>query len=478
MPTKKQTRDRDYIFHNLTVSLCPVCLKRVMAKVIIKDGSVYLLKRCEEHGESTALVEEDAKYYLSTPEYNKPGTTCKTQTAIKEGCPFDCGLCPDHEQHGCIGLIEVTNFCNLRCPTCYATSGEGDFLSMKKIEEMMDFLLDSEYGEGEILQISGGEPTTHPKILEILRLAKSKPFKCVMLNSNGIRIASDEKFAAALAEFRGRFEVYLQFDGFKKSTYEELRGRDILAIKKKAIQNLAKYKVPITLVATIKKGVNDDEVGEIAKFGMDTKYIRGVNFQPITYFGRLDSGKSGKAAGGPDPMNRSTLTSILNGIEKQTKGTLKKSDFIPLPCHPDKIALTYLFKEKGKYVPITRKLDIRKNLSLINNTLSFRPEDLMRKSLLGLWSASTVISSAKALKELSCCMPLDIGRRSEEDRMEYVDENTFRITVVSFLDAYNFDLKSIKQECVQFVTPDLKRIPFSTYNLIHRQNGPKHPLTK
>jgi len=258
-----------------------------MAKVIIKDGSVYLLKHCEQHGEMTSLVEEDAKYYLSTPQYNKPGTTCKTQTETKHGCPFDCGLCPDHEQHGCISLIEVTNFCDLKCPTCYASSGVGDFLTMGKIEKMMDFLIDSEEGEGEILQISGGEPTTHPKILDILRLAKSKPFKCVMLNTNGLRIAEDENFAKELSEFRGKFEIYLQFDGFKKSTYENLRGRDLLATKKKAIQNLVKYKVPVTLVATIKKGINDDEIGEIVKFGLDTKCIRGVNFQPIAYFGRL-----------------------------------------------------------------------------------------------------------------------------------------------------------------------------------------------
>lgn len=460
---KTNTRDRDYIFHNLTVSLCPICLTHVMAKVIIKNGSVYLLKRCEKHGEMTALLEEDAKYYLSTPEYNKPGTKCKVQTEIKNGCPYDCGLCPDHEQHGCIGLIEVTNFCDLKCPNCYASSGAGDFLTLGKIEKMMDFLIDSEEGEGEILQISGGEPTTHPKILDILRLAKSKTFKCVMLNTNGLKIAENELFAKALAEFRGKFEVYLQFDGFKESTYIDLRGRDLLALKKKAIQNLIKYKVPMTLVATVKNGINDDEVGEIVKFGLDTKYIRGVNFQPIAYFGRI--------SGTVEPATRVTLSGILNRIEKQTRSMLKKSDFVPLPCHPDKIALTYLFKEKGKYVPITRKIDIRNKLSLIDNSLAFRAEDLLRKSLLGLWSASTVMSSAKALKELSCCIPLNLGSLSQEERMEFVDENTFRISVVSFLDGYNFDLKSIKQECIHFVTPNLKKIPFSTYNLIHREHA-------
>ena len=410
------------------------------------------------------LLEEDAKYYLSTPQYNKPGTVCKTQTAIRAGCPFDCGLCPDHEQHSCINLIEVTNRCDLGCPTCYAASGEGDFLPLSTIEKMMDFAIDSEYGNAEILQISGGEPTTHPHIIQILKLAKAKKFKYVMLNTNGLNIAKNENLAKELGNLTGKFEVYLQFDGFKESTYINLRGRDLLRIKKEAIKNLTKYEVPITLVACIKQGINDDELGGLLRFGMETKFIRGINFQPITYFGRVSD---------IDPLERVTLSGIISRIEQQTKGLIKKSDFVPLPCHPDRIALTYLYKEKNTFIPITRKVDIRKHLQVINNSMFFKPQGILGEAITGLWSASTVLSSFKSLADFSCCVPLKANLLSKQERTDYVNERTFRISIVSFLDAYNFDLKSIKQECVHFITPELKKMPFSTYNLLYR-NSQQH----
>lgn len=454
--------DREYIFHGITLSLCPECHERIVSKIILQDGKVYLLKCCPVHGEMKCLLEEDANYYLSMPQYNKPGTICKTQTQTLRGCPFDCGLCPDHEQHSCINLIDVTNACNLSCPMCYASSGSGRFHSLEKIEEMMDFCKDSEYGHAEILQISGGEPTMHPDILTIIEMAKKKNFKYVMLNTNGIRLAADEKFCESLGKLKGKFEVYLQFDGFKKETYETLRGRDLLEIKKKALQNLARHEVPVTLVSTIRLGVNDDEIGELIRFGLGTEYVRGINFQPIGYFGRLSKGKD-------DALHRVTLSGIVSRIENQTKGLILKSDMVPLPCHPDRIALTYLYRDKRKrWMPITRKIDIRKYLSIISNSIAFRLEDLSRKSLLGLWSASSVLSSFRSLRDFSCCIPIDVNLLSKAERVTYVNENTFRISIVSFLDAYNFDVKSVKQECIHFITPDKKKIPFSTYNLLYR----------
>jgi len=452
-------RDRGYIFHRLTESLCPNCLKKIVAKIIIEEGRVYMTKKCEEHGNFKCLIEEDAEYYLSTDKYNKPGTKCKIQTEIKKGCPYDCGICPDHEQYSCINLIDITEKCNLGCPTCYASSGQGSDLSLDKIEKMMDFAIDSEYDNAEILQISGGEPTMHPEFIEIIKLAKEKKFKYVMLNTNGIKIAEDETIAKKLGELKGRFEVYLQFDGFRDSVYKHFRGRDMVEIKRKAIRNLAKWAVPITLVVTVEKGVNDKELGDIVRFGLETKYIRGINFQPVTFSGRISK---------VDPIDRVTLSGVINRIEDQSKGILKKSDFIPLPCHPDKISITYLFKEKDKFEPITRKIDVAKYLSIMNNTIYFKTPDLIRESVKGLWSASTVMSSIKSFKDFSCCVPLRPELLSKEERIKFVDENTFRISIVQFMDGYNFDIKSIKQDCVHFLTEDFKKIPFSSYNLLYR----------
>ena len=285
---EEEYTSRDYIFYEFTNSLCPECLKTVPAKVVLKDKKAFLLKYCPTHGEQLELLEELAEYHLKKRQYDKPGTRMKVHTKVEKGCPFDCGICPQHDQHGCIGLIEVTTKCNLHCPLCYADAGQGSFLSLAKIEEMMDFFQDSEGGQAEILQISGGEPTLHPDIISIIKLAKAKKFKYVMLNTNGIRIAEDEAFAKELRQFVGGFEIYLQFDGFKESTYLSLRGESLLEKKLKAVDNLARYNVPTTLVSTISNGINDEEVGQIFAFGLKQPYVRGINFQPAAFFGRTN----------------------------------------------------------------------------------------------------------------------------------------------------------------------------------------------
>lgn len=450
--------DRNYKFLESTISLCPSCMKRVDAKIILKNNSIYLLKSCKEHGEQLGILEEDAEYFLKRNDYTKPGTISKTQTKINSGCPFDCGLCSEHDQHTCIGLIEITNKCDLNCPICYARAGKKEILGLDKISKMMDFYKDSEFGDAEILQISGGEPTTHPDILEIIDLAREKNFKYVLLNTNGLRIANDEEFVRELGKFKGKFEIYLQFDGFDKKTYEHLRGKDLREIKQKAIQNLSKYKIPITLVSTIERGINDDEIGKIINFGLEQEYIRGVNFQPICFSGRLKK---------HDIENRITITGILKKIEEQTKGKILKSDFVPLPCDVDRVAINYLYRSGKEFLPLARGLDIKKYIPLVDNTFSFDADNILEKMKKNSsWCGCNCLSFLNDIRKM---IPAGFALKSKDERIDYVSYNTFRISVTSFLDAYNFDIKSMKKECVHIITPDFKKIPFSSYNLIHRK---------
>ena len=453
--------NRDYTFYEFTNSLCPICLETVPAKIIIKDKKVYLLKYCKTHGEQLELLEEDVEYHLKKKLYDKPGTPMKVHTKIEKGCPFDCGTCPQHDQHACIGLIEVTNKCNLRCPLCYADAGEGAFLTLNNIEKMMDYFQDSEGGQAEILQISGGEPTIHPEIINILKMAKAKKFKYVMLNTNGLRIAEDEEFVRELQQFVGGFEVYLQFDGFKSSTYEQLRGENILDKKKKAIDNLAKYKIPTTLVSSISAGINDDEVGEIFSYGLKQPYVRGINYQPVSFFGRTALTAE---------RNRVTLSGILKRLDQQTSGMLRLDDFIPLPCNVERVAITYMYRSsKGEFVPITRDARIQEYLHMINNTFIYTIEDAMKSVGKSLRDINTTCDCFKFLNDFKQMVPFDFFWKSKEQKIDYVDQNTFRVSVSSFLDAYNFDMKSMQKECVHVITKDLRKIPFSAYNIIHRK---------
>ncbi|NTU99206.1 radical SAM protein [Candidatus Falkowbacteria bacterium] len=450
----------EYLYIESTTSLCSHCLKRIDGKIIVKEGKIYVLKYCIEHGKQEEILEEDAEYYLGRMKYTKPGSVSKTQTERGQNCPFDCGLCPEHEQHSCIGLIEVTNKCDLKCPTCYANSGDGEFLPLDKIGEMLDFFVDSEFGNAEILQISGGEPTTHPQIIEIIKLARKKNIKYVMLNTNGLRLAHDRDFARELSQFVGGFEVYLQFDGFDKKTYEHLRGRDLLEIKQSAINNLTEFNIPITLVSTIERGINDQEVGRIVEFGINSKCIRGINFQPVAFFGRHKD---------LDAKNRITITGIINNISKEMNGMVGKKDFFPLPCNVDRVAIAYLYKLKGEFVPLTRDLQVADYLPIIRNTFKFDPEDFLKDLAGKAFSPSGgCCDYLGMMKNFSKLIPKSYFLKSEKEKVEYVSENIFRISITSFVDAYNFDMKSMKKECVHVITPDLKKIPFSAYNMLYR----------
>ena len=450
--------DRDYIYYEYTNGLCNECLKVIPTKIVFKDNKVYLLKHCSEHGEQLELLEHDIEYYKHKRDFDKAGTVTKTQTEVKHGCPYDCGLCPNHDQHSCINLIEVTDKCNMCCNTCYASSGKGKDKDLETIKKMIDFAAEAEGGRGEVLQVSGGEPTLHKDIIKIIEYAREK-FQYVMLNTNGIRIAEDLEFVKELSKFKGRFEIYLQFDSFNDEVYTKIRGRNLKSIKEQAVNNLKEYNIPITLVMTLERDLNDKEIGKVITYGIETSNVRGVNIQPVAYFGRKN--------GNIDRKNRVTLTDTIRLIEEQTKKMIVKEDFVPLPCNVERVSLTYLYKTKNGFLPITRTNNIKKLLPYINNTFTFKIEDALtngRDIIFGSCCNPLIF-----LKEFKKFVPKDFMKWDIEQRSEYVSNNTFRITITSFLDRYNFDIKSMQKECAHIVTEDLKRIPFSSYNIIYRE---------
>src|SRR6187397_1284949 len=233
-------RSRPYIFWGQTQSLCEVCLALVPAKIEILGNDVWYEKRCREHGVQSTLLSTDAAYWRMCKDYLKPGDRpLAPQTRTHFGCPYDCGLCPDHEQHSCLALIEVNEHCNLSCPVCFADSSPARTgqRSLAEIEAMLDLLVESE-GQPDLLQISGGEPTLHPQILDIIQAARRRPIRHVMLNTNGIRIAGDPDFIAALSEFRRAFEVYLQFDALSEQALRSIRGADLRRVRERALDAL------------------------------------------------------------------------------------------------------------------------------------------------------------------------------------------------------------------------------------------------
>ena len=449
---QKVKRDADYIFYELTRSICPKCLTTIDAQILLQDGRVVMRKRCRDHGWFESLISSDAEMYLNSLRYNKPGTLpLGFSTEVAEGCPQDCGLCPEHKQHTCLGLIEVNSHCNLDCPVCFADAQPGFSLSMEQVERMLDRFVELE-GDPEVVQFSGGEPTIHPDILPMLRMAKDKGIKVVMLNTNGIRIARDDHFLASLADIKPT--IYLQFDGFATQTHQVMRGKDLLPTKLKALDRLAEAKLDVVLVPAIEKGVNHDEIGEIVRFGIEHPAVHGIAFQPMTHSGRFVPF---------DPMDRETVADVIHGIAEQTEGMFVESDFIPVPCcHPTCRSATYAYVENGQVTPLPRVVDVDKYLDYISNrTLpDVRPEIL--EALEGLWSASSVPGTTSAAERFDCAT-CDLSFSSET---AYLKQHVFMIVIQSFADPYTMDLKALMKCCVGELIPDGRIIPFCAYNSV------------
>jgi hypothetical protein len=277
-------KTRPYLFYDTTSSVCTTCLRVVPATILIKDERVYMDKWCTAHGTERVLVADDADYYrLCREVYVKPPELPRQfNTRMEYGCPYDCGLCPDHMQHSCLTLVEITDHCNLRCPICFAASGPERVTHkpLAAVIAMLDAVVANE-GEPDVVQISGGEPTLHPDFFAILDAARARPIRHLMVNTNGIRIAQDAAFAERLADYRQAFEVYLQFDSFEPSPLKELRGADLTRVHRQALERLNALEISTTLVMTIKKGVNDDEIGQVIDFALAQPCVRGVTLQPI-----------------------------------------------------------------------------------------------------------------------------------------------------------------------------------------------------
>jgi 7,8-dihydro-6-hydroxymethylpterin dimethyltransferase len=465
---------RPYLFHALTNSICSKCLTKVEAKIIFRDDRVFLIKHCPTHGHEEVLISDDIEYYKLCEAFIKPGDMpLRFNTPIRYGCPYDCGICPDHEQHSCLTLVEVTERCNLDCPICYADSGTDRapdsadnskttppmplrHRSLDQIERMMDAVVANE-GEPDIVQISGGEPTIHPDFFAILEMAKRKPIKHLMINTNGVRIAREREFCDRLSRYKPGIEVYLQFDSFEAAALKELRGADLRWVRERAIAHLNEFNISTTLVVTLKKGLNDHEIGGIIDYALQQRCVRGVTFQPIQAAGRLE---------GFDPKrDRYTLSEVRRAILQQSPH-FKPEDLLPVPCHPDCLSMAYAIKLQDTVISLTGLIHPDTFVKMMPNSVLYEQNEDLKKQLFKLFStSSSPESSTTTLKQLLCCLPLI----SVPNGLTY--ENIFRVVIMQFLDPFNFDVRSVKRSCIHIAHPDGRIIPFDTYNIFYREGS-------
>ncbi len=475
--TKTPDVDSREVFHSYTRGLCPQCKKPVDGVRIFRDGKVFMRKQCPTHGQSEALISGDVEWFLRSLTYIKAGSVPLVHsTEVEKGCPDDCGLCPDHEQHSCLPIIEITNHCNLECPICIVQNRHNYNMTKEEFGRILDGLVEKE-GTLETINLSGGEPTLHPDFLEFLDMARAKKeISRVSISTNGLRVATDYAFCEELA--KRKVYVSLQLDALSNPALRVLRGGgDQRAAKEKALTNLERAGVRTTIVSTVAKGVNDQYIGDCIKLLYERDFILSLTFQPAAY-----TGYGGEHFAPHNPLDVITIPDVVNAAEAQSGGLLSRSDFLPLPCsHPGCFGLTYLLKTDSGFVPFPRFLDLQSYLEIISNRGTIRPDEgfeaAIRDAIDEMWtSAGQVPDSAKLLGTLKRAIHL----MYPEDRALELEERLFigeslvkTIFIHAFMDVHTFEVDRIKKCCTHYALPDGRLMPGCAYNLLYRDRDPR-----
>lgn len=420
-----------------TTSVCPVCLRTISAdKVVGEDGFIYMEKSCPEHGQWRTLIwEGDAESYAewSAQDCHKPPVLPFAKQA-QNGCPNDCGLCSNHKQAACCVLLELTKRCNLACPVCFASAGEepGADLSLEEIAHQYDYLM--AHGGPYNIQLSGGEPTVRNDLAEIVALGREKGFDFFQLNTNGVRLAEEAGYADELAA-AGVSTVFLQFDGLDDEIYRVMRGRALKALKLQAIENCKRAGLPVVLVPTVAKGVNDHALGEIVQFALEhAPHVRGVHIQPMSFFGRNNI----------DPnQGRLTIPGVLRCLEEQTKGILKASDF----------------SGGGAESPYC---SFHASYTCKESTLKALPK---RQGSCCCQSSETRESVAQQWSGKVFCCDNDSDTASLDAFLKKIVESTFTVSGMVFQDAWNLDLQRLQRCYICEIDSAYGMVPFCAYNL-------------
>jgi len=430
-------------------SLCPDCGRLVQNSETVESGNVYLVKTCPEHGASKTLVSTDIEYWTDSLKYDRPGTTPLVWSSEQNrGCPNDCGICPAHKQHTCVGIMEITGQCNLSCNICFAAAPSGGHVPFDQISSMIDSYVSYE-AEPELLQLSGGEPTLHPDILEIVRYAKNLGIQDVAVSTNGLRLL-EEDFAEELAKTDP--VIYLQFDTFDSEKSRIIRGRDLVKEKKRAVEVCNELGMTTVLVPTLIAGINDNEIGALIQYALAQKKVFGVNFQPVALTGRVDA---------PD-IATLTIPQVLNEIEAQTSGALEKNDFRPIPCpHPHCTAISYVLVDDVEVTPLTDIVNVDEYIDYARDRTLVKEAVLMDEAFKSLFSTKAVPGTESNLEAFceACGMTIP----------EVLGKSVKIVSVHAFMDRQTFQLERVQKCCIHVIRPDGKMIPFCNYNHFHRQ---------
>jgi uncharacterized radical SAM superfamily Fe-S cluster-containing enzyme len=443
-----------------TESLCPLCFDRIPAQRQFKGEEVFLVKACPAHGEFRTLIWRGPPSFESWARSKVPATPPVTHTEVLRGCPFDCGLCPEHRQRSCTVIMEVTQRCDLHCSFCYADSGSGGKGDPSADVISTWYQAVAATGRTCNLQLSGGEPTIRDDLPAIVARGRDLGFLFIQINTNGIRLGRDPGYVKDLKK-AGLSSVFLQFDGTEDDIYLRVRGKRLLHEKRRAIEVCNEQGIGVVLVPTVIPGVNDHNLGDILKQAVAwSPVVRAVHFQPVSYFGRFPRQ--------PTDADRITLPELMRAIEKQSEGQFQVNHFRPPGCENALCSFhgSYLILSDGTVRSLQKPFGeeccsgMEKAEEGATRTISYVARQ---------WAAPSSIGPSASFSE-GCSSPSTGGSGSKDfisldDFISRARTHTFSISAMAFQDVWSVDLERVRDCCIHVMAPNRTLVPFCAYNL-------------
>jgi 7,8-dihydro-6-hydroxymethylpterin dimethyltransferase len=454
-----------------TQSVCRICRRLISAQILVESGGVWLQKECPEHGRQKARIYGDAPAYLNLGHFHRRGSMPLAFATKTLGCPDSCGTCPEHEQHVCLPILEITDHCNWDCPICLVTNPGHHHWTREQVARVLDGLIQSE-GQIDVLNLSGGEPTLNPYFREIIEeCIGRKEILRVSVSTNGSVLVRNRDLLQFLAD--RRVIVSLQFDGLSDDIYQNLRGRPLLEEKRRLIDWCGELDSPMSLTATVARGVNDDRLTDIAGLLFHHDHILSAMFQPAAY--------AGTAAAMPRPAAAVTIPDVITALNGAGPGIVSVEDFSPLPCsHPACFSLAFYLKvEDNRYVPIKQMVNAERYMDLIRNRAIFGTDaesfQAVTDAVYELWSGPAGLSpdSQKTLGTIRRLLASATanGGYSPRQALTVAERAVKSIFIHQFMDPETFDLSRARKCCQVYPQLDGRLTPVCVHNCLKRNSS-------
>jgi 7,8-dihydro-6-hydroxymethylpterin dimethyltransferase len=462
----------DRLIHT-TTSLCKTCKEAIGARVVATPGGeVWMRKACEQHGAQDVRISTSAAWYERTRATKQHPVGPKlVKKAVEHGCPFDCGPCTQHTQKVRLPVVTITSACNLDCPICYVHNKNDDayHMPLEDFGMILEHLRTDHGGELDIVNLTGGEPTMHPHLFEMLAMAKTAGIHRVTVCSNGIRLAKDEDFVKRLAALGAR--IALSFDTFDPHADKLLQGAQLLATKLRCLELCEKHGLDVTLIPVMTRGINDHEIGKIVDYGLRHSSVRHIEVHTMTF-----TGQSGRTFQAETRSGRISMYEVLQQLEATTHGLLRPDDFVSSPCaHPLCYQIAYLLLDEtgGAPIPFTRFMPASELYEALSDRLYLEPSERLEASLRDaidrLWIASDgETDEPEAQRSLRLLRAL-LDTMTGPDALRASERLVKAVYVHSHMDEETFDTERAVDCCDSNCYADGSTVPVCNYNVLFRE---------